>query len=158
MSKKQNIKEELEGLNGSILAQWQGRAKDWQMPDNYLADLADEVIAGSKQEKNGKIIAFRRSSAWKIAAAVFLALAGTWVFYSLQTQADVLPLAALDDLSSEQVQDYVLKNIDDFDMELLESYTMETNNNFSSEANNQAFDSYEPEGDWLEENTDIDLF
>lgn len=160
MSKKQDIKHELEELDSPILAKWQGKSDDWTMPKHYLEDLSNKVIAESKQEKKATIVPFNRSIVWKIAAAILLLLTSTWLFLDLPTQNDSLPLVAvnLDDFSSQEIHDYMLDNIDDFDVELLETYAMDIDEDLSFEIEDEILDELNLEGDWLEENTEIDLF
>ncbi len=160
MSKKDLIRQELEELDSPILSQWQGKAKDWSMPEHYLTNLTNEVVAQSGKNKLAKTFVLWSSLSWKIAASILFLLASTWLFYNYQPIASpAASLAGLEDVSIEEIQDYVLNNIDDFDMNMLEEIALEMGSETPFQIEDVLLDSdINEEYQWLEENTEIDLF
>lgn len=148
MSDKKNIKEELKDLNSPILAQWQGKAEEWSMPDGYLNHLSNEIIAESEQPQQFRLIRLMQKKPWQIAASILFLVAATWFFIKNgETQYQSNTLAGLENISTEEIQIYVLDNIDEFDVELLEEYALENNLEYLDLKDN-----------WLEDQLSTDLF
>lgn len=147
MSKKKNIKQELEDLDSPILAQWQGKAEEWSMPDGYLDGLVNDVVAKSEQPTMIKLFRFVNKKSWQIAASVLFLIAVSWFLINKEGSGNTLnTLASLNDISTEEIQTYVLDNIDEFELEMLEEYAFDNN------------DKLEIEDIWIEDQFDIDLF
>lgn len=148
MSDKKNIQEELKDLSSPILAQWQGKAEEWSMPDGYLNHLSNEIIAKSEQPQKVKLIHVMQKKSWQIAASILFLVAATGFFMNNgKTQYPSNTLASLENISTEEIQIYVLDNIDEFDVELLEEYALEDNGEYLDLKEN-----------WLEDQSSTDLF
>ncbi len=146
MSEKKNIQEELEHLNSPILTEWQGKSAEWLMPEGYLDNLVNEVVTKSEQSTKFKLFVLRNSNFWKIAAGVLFLIVASWFFRDNIQGKNRDTLATLDNISTEEIQDYVLDNIDEFEFEMLEELTFDNNGQIGEE------------NIWLEDQLDIDLF
>ena len=148
MSEKKNIQQELKDLDSPLLAQWQGKAEEWSMPEDYLDDLTSEIIARSEQPLTVRLLQFRHKKSWQIAASILFLLTASWFFVNNGTAKQPSSvLASLENISTEEIQIYVLDNIDEFDVELLEEYAFDNNE-----------EQTELEDNWLDEQFDTDLF
>lgn len=155
MSEQNDIKKELESLNSPMLAAWQGKAKEWSVPNDLLEEMTQKVIE-QEQQKTAKRISLVSRYVWQIAAAIALLIAGAWIGSMLNsnTADTALASAPLQDLSTKEVENYIINHIDDFDWALLEeqSATLAPESMYEFDLEDDEIDE-----DWLSDD-DFDLF
>ena len=124
MDEKQKIREELQELQSTRLLGYQGQKANWEVPEGYLDDLTDRVLA--QQQATGPRIRRQFVLRWAAAAAVAL-VAGYW-WWSVTTAPPAIAQAAVDwnQIPTEELQQYVSDNIDEFDLELLAETVAQT--------------------------------
>ncbi len=129
--KKESIDNELKNLSPRLRELRQG-GDGFKLPEGYFEALEDSVFSridamGARRKptleaKSGNLFVrfFRPQVMVAAAAAITLALAAVWFFRPEPTPA-VDNLAAMPELSEEDIEAYVLENIRDFDANQLAS-------------------------------------
>ena len=165
MKNKKEIQEELEALSPSFSKM---KKEDvFKVPANYFDNLPNQIFAELDLDKE-EIIVEQQPSWWNavmdnvmqllqpriaIGFATLLLLIAS-VFYFKNAETVVAPLLA--ELTTEEVEAYVLENIDDFEEELFYEIAAETES-LNYDSDQQEFDSYleemvdELDDDMLEE-------
>lgn len=132
---KEEIRRELEQLSPllSKLRQ-EKREAGFTVPKHYFHNLQVEVLQQIRKETpDSDSLApkpTKNSWAWLLkpkfglAAAALLTLLVTWFVF--QQPQDTAPMADLQSLTDEEVQQYIQANLDEFDEALLAQYALET--------------------------------
>ncbi len=129
MSKNDEIKKELEEVS-PFLANLE-KANPFKVPVNYFDSLSDDLASElfAKEEQsisperkrswldgiiNNFAALFTPRYAFGLASLLVLLIAGMLFFNDSST-----PMLAMEDLSSDEMQEYVNNNLDDFDEEMI---------------------------------------
>jgi hypothetical protein len=150
MEERKKIQAELAQLKGEQLRRWQAQATPWELPENYLEELTERVMASPAAKRRH----LPRRTYWALAASVAFLLAASWLVFQNGNNAPEQPEADLAQLSEEAILMYVNNHIDEFDLALLTegrttAGTVVIPSNWDSTISSEAIENYlEAEENW----------
>ena len=128
MSKKETLKEELEGLS-PFLQQQKQRPESMHVPADYFDQLEDAVFSKLESEgalrpaltaRSGGILrALWKPRMWAAAAAVAVIAVASWWMIRPQPLSPVPDEMYTETLTEDEIEEYVIDNITEFDSEQL---------------------------------------
>ncbi|HMR42196.1 MAG TPA: hypothetical protein PKC40_00110 [Saprospiraceae bacterium] len=135
MKDKNGLREELESLS-PFLRKLKEKETGMQAPENYFKELPDRVLSQIREEIRTKAAPQKPGSSWvdnciqyiqwflqpRAAVAfgvVLLGIIAGVIFWNYEKTTPAPPIAAMEEVSSEELYDYLESNIEDFDSELL---------------------------------------
>lgn len=135
MKDKNGLREELESLS-PFLRKLKEKDTGTQVPENYFKELPDQVLSQIREEIRTKAAPQKTRASWidnfiqqiqwllqpraVVAFGVILmAITAGVIFWNDEKTPPASPIAAMEEVSSEELYNYLQSNIEDFDSELL---------------------------------------